>query len=598
MKDPLKKTGVLAHDMLAQIKLMEEMTGISAKTIRFEEIDLETFFYDDSFRGLPFSSEFFRNLIDGIPTANLRLTLLKHGVDSKTAVQLAEIVREGTTERCATGKQVLSLRKRSISARCGDSTEDSQFLFAKSFAVDYVINFLRMIWYKIYYPAAFYAAVLTVDAANFEYTILAKGKKRVELVLRRFCQERDQNPTFDDEIGEGLEEQKAIMELALECYEKGITFLSPDINISDPSRFLPTGDTIRLPFNCPKEIDENGVNGILKEREIKPFASFHDLAERTNSSAQFLDKLKRNGSLITFDDSPKRNFIRLSEIVKKVMEEELFLTEAEKAAPVAGKASAARMTTGLKTLDDMHVSFVPGRMYLIGGRPGIGKTALLIQIAMNIVSSTSKPVYIWSLEMTCEQMVRRMLSQIVDVSQRTAQSGDLSSKQKALLYLCWSIMDAMPIYMCDTTASLEEIRRFAKNEAGNGALLIDYLQLIDAYVDSGNSGAYAKASVQRTAEVSSALKQLAQELGIPIIVCSQLTRALEQRADKRSTLQDLRQTCSIEQDLDGVIFIYRDSYYSNDGGDEAELILAKNKNGETGTAYVKFNSDRLIFENK
>ena len=131
-----------------------------------------------------------------------------------------------------------------------------------------------MIWYKIYYPAAFYAAVLAVDATNFEYTILAKGKKRVELVLRRFCQERDQNPTFDDEIGEGLEEQKAIMELALECYEKGITFLSPDINISDPSRFLPTGDTIRLPFNCPKEIDENGVNGILKEREIKPFASF------------------------------------------------------------------------------------------------------------------------------------------------------------------------------------------------------------------------------------------------------------------------------------------------------------------------------------
>ena len=597
MKDPLKKTGVLAHDMLAQIKLMEEMTGISAKTIRFEEIDLETFFYDDSFRGLPFSSEFFRNLIDGIPTANLRLTLIKHGVDSKTAVQLAEIVREGKTERCASGKQGLSLRKRSISARCSDSTEDSQFLFAKSFAVDYVINFLRMIWYKIYYPAAFYAAVLTVDATNFEYTILAKGKKRVELVLRRFCQERDQNPTFDDEIGEGWEEQKAIMELALECYEKGITFLSPDINISDPSRFVPNGDTIRLPFNCREEIDENGVNGILKERKIKPFASFHDLAERTNLSAQFLDKLKRNGSLAIFGDAPKRNFIRLSEIVEKVMEEELFLTKAEKAALVAGEASAAEMTTGLKALDDMHVSFGPGQMYLIGGRPGIGKTALLIQIAMNIVSSTNKPVYIWSLEMTCEQMVYRMLSQIVDISQRTLQSGDLSGKQKALLYLCWSIMDAMPIYVCDTTASLEEIRRFAKNEAGNSALLIDHLQLIDAYVDSGNSRAYAMTSVQRIAEVSSALKQLAQELEIPIIVCSQLTRALEQRADKRPTLRDLRQTCSIEQDLDGVIFIYRDSYY-NDGGDEAELILAKNKNGETGTAYVKFNSDRLIFENK
>ena len=160
------------------------------------------------------------------------------------------------------------------------------------------------------------------------------------------------------------------------------------------------------------------------------------------------------------------------------------------------------------------------------------------------------------------------------------------------------IMDAMPIYICDTVASMEEISRFVKNEAEDGVLLIDYLQLIDAHVDSGNNRAYSKASVNRISEVSCALKQLAQETKMPIIVCSQLTRALERRSDKRPILQDLRQTGSIEQDVDGVIFVYRNSYYSNDGGDEAELILAKNRNGETGTTHVKFNRSRLMFENK
>ena len=292
---------------------------------------------------------------------------------------------------------------------------------------------------------------------------------------------------------------------------------------------------------------------------------------------------------------PKRNFVKLSEIAEKVMQEKFFLKISEKVPAVDCGGSATLMTTGLKSLDRLLCSFLPGQLYVIGSRPGMGKTVLLIQSALNVVASTNKSVYIQSLEMTAEQIVQRMISQIVDIDIMTVRSGNLSNNQKNLMYLCWSIMDAMPIYICDTVASsMGEISRFVKNEAEDGVLWIDYYQLIDPYVSRSNNRAYSKAM----SEVSCALKQLAQEMKMPVIVCSQLARGLELRPDARPQLQDLRQYGTILQDADGVIFVYRDSYYSNDGGEEAELILAKNRNGETGTAHVKFNRSRLMFENK
>lgn len=295
-KLPLEKIDILAHSMFSKIKLMEEMTGISAKTIRFEEIDINTFFCDDSFRGLPFKGKFVKEITDVMPATkfsdlvrisglihgtnvwsdngknliekgfepgeliahreDVMLTLLRHGVDRKTAFQLTEMVRKGTAERRLTNEQEAYLREHDIPEWYIESMKKIRYLFLKSHTVEYMINYLRMIWYKIYYPAAFYAAVLTVDAAAFDYSILAEGKKRIELELSRFYQEWGPNPTFDcwnDE--EGAEEQKYAMELAVECYEKGISFLPKNINLSDPYRFIPDGDAIRLPINCPVEMD-------------------------------------------------------------------------------------------------------------------------------------------------------------------------------------------------------------------------------------------------------------------------------------------------------------------------------------------------------
>lgn len=639
-KLPLEKIDILGHGMFNKIKLMEEMTGVSAKTIKIEEIDIESFFYDEYFAGLPYNAGFVRGLIDAMPPTkfsdlvrisgfahgtnvwtengeeliekgcdsgeliahreDVMLTLLRYGMDKKTAFQIAEMVRKGMAERRLNEEQEMSLRSHNVPEWYIESMKKIRYLFPKSHAVEYVTNYLRMIWYKIYYPAAFYAAVLTVDATDFDYSILGEGKKRIELELRRFYQEWGPEPAFDYWNGEGWAEvQKNIMELAIECYEKGISFLPADINISDPYHFVPEGDAIRLPFNCPEKIDEDGVNAMLKERKVKPFGSLQDFIERTKFSEKNLEKLRKNNSLKAIDDSPKRNFVKLSEIAEKVMQEEYFLKISEKVPAIDCGGSATLMVTGLNSLDNMLCSFAPGQLHLIGGRPGMGKTALLIQIALNIVATTKKSVYIQSLEMTAEQIVQRMISQIVDIDQMTVRSGNFSDEQKDLMYLCWSIMDAMPIYICDTVESIEKIRSFVKDEAVDGVLLIDYLQLIDAYVDNGNNRAYSKDSIKRVSEVSWALKQLAKEKEMPIIVCSQLTRALEQRADKHPVLSDLRQTGSIEQDIDSAIFIYRDSYYSiDDDSNEAELILAKNRNGEIGTAHVKFNRDRLIFENK
>lgn len=161
---------------------------------------------------------------------DVMLTLLRYGLDRKTAFQLAEMVRKGTAERCLTNEQEAYLREHDIPEWYIESMKKIRYLFPKSHSVEYVTNYLRMIWYKIYCPAAFYAAVLTVDAADFDYSILAEGKKRIELELSRFYQEWGSNPTFDYRNGEGwAEEQKAIMELALECYEKGIAFFPKDI---------------------------------------------------------------------------------------------------------------------------------------------------------------------------------------------------------------------------------------------------------------------------------------------------------------------------------------------------------------------------------
>lgn len=285
---PLEMYFIAGLGMFSKLRLMEEMTGISAKTIKFEEIDTQAFFCGDSFKGLPFDGDFVREIIGVLPATkfsdlvriygfahgtgvwagngedliakgfapgelishreDIMLTLVRNGVDRKTAFHLAAMVCKGKVEKCLT-----TLREHNIPEWYIESMRKIRYLFPKSHAVEYVTNYLRMIWYKIYYPAAFYAAVLTVDAADFDHPILAEGKKRIELELNSIYQARDADPDCGCQNDEEAEKHKDTMELALECYEKGIVFLPGDMDLSDPHRFVPEGNAIRLPINCPKQ---------------------------------------------------------------------------------------------------------------------------------------------------------------------------------------------------------------------------------------------------------------------------------------------------------------------------------------------------------
>lgn len=284
---PLEKFFVAGLGMFSKLRLMEKMTGISAKTIKFEEIDTHAFFCGDSLKGLPFDGDFVREIIGILPTAkfsdlvriygfahgtdvwkgngeelikkgvapdelishreDIMLALVRNAADRKAAFQTAEMVRKGRAEKCLT-----DLREYDMPEWYIESMKKIRYLFPKSHAVEYVTNYLRMIWYKISYPVAFYAAVLTVDAADFDYSILAEGKKRIEHELNSIYQARGADSDFGCRNDEEAEKHKDTMELALECYEKGIAFLPGDMDLSDPHRFVPEGNAIRLPINCPK----------------------------------------------------------------------------------------------------------------------------------------------------------------------------------------------------------------------------------------------------------------------------------------------------------------------------------------------------------
>lgn len=291
--------------------------------------------------------------------------------------------------------------------------------------------------------------------------------------------------------------------------------------------------------------------------------------------------------MAAMQNSSMGSFVKLSKIVEKIMREKFLLHGENEPHAADCRKPAHSMVTGFADLDDRLLSFEPGKLYIIGGRPGMGKTTLLTQITVNIAASKGTSVYLLSLEESAEQIALRMISQIVDVDQKNIKRGILTDVEKESIAFCRSVMRKMPIYINDSSANtVYKNGRFALDEIGDGILIIDYLQLLQQN--------FNKASAQGRYKVISALKSLAQEKRMPVVVCSQLARDVDQRQNKRPILQDL----PMAQETDGVIFLYRDSYDTEKVNEDAEIIFAKNQDGQTGTAYVKFDSRRLTFKDK
>ncbi|MBQ7794135.1 MAG: replicative DNA helicase [Clostridia bacterium] len=252
--------------------------------------------------------------------------------------------------------------------------------------------------------------------------------------------------------------------------------------------------------------------------------------------------------------------------------------------------------TGFDQLDKATGGLHGGELILIAGRPAMGKSSLAVNIAEYMSIQNGKTVAIFNLEMPKEQLVRRILCSQSMVDSKKMLAGDFTGDDWQRICRVLDKVDAAPLYIDDSASvTVSEIRakcRRLKQTKGLSLIVIDYLQLMQ-------SGSRTESRQQEVAEISRSLKILAKELDVPVIALSQLSRAVETRKDRRPMLSDIRESGSIEQDCDIVMFIYRDEYYNPDSEDKniAECIIAKHRNGEPGTIKLGWQGQYTKFTN-
>ena len=260
--------------------------------------------------------------------------------------------------------------------------------------------------------------------------------------------------------------------------------------------------------------------------------------------------------------------------------------------------------TSFYELDDMTGGLQKSDLIILAARPSMGKTAFALNIAQNVAIKSKIPVAIFSLEMSKEQLVQRMLCSEAEVDSQKIRTGNMQRKDWDKLANSMSDISEAPLYIDDTAGcTLTDIRakcrRLAMEEKELGLVVIDYLQLME--------GVGKEDRIQQISAISRGLKGLARELNVPIIALSQLSRAVEQRKDRRPMLSDLRESGAIEQDADIVMFIYRDDYYNREEGEDgpkpsgkegkSDIIIAKHRNGPVGDFELLFQGSITKFKN-
>ena len=254
--------------------------------------------------------------------------------------------------------------------------------------------------------------------------------------------------------------------------------------------------------------------------------------------------------------------------------------------------------TGFYDIDAMTSGLQKSDLIILAARPSMGKTAFALNIAQNVGLKAKKPVAIFSLEMPKEQLVQRMLCSEAEVESQKLKTGNMQARDWEKLTTAMSYFADAPIFIDDCAgATVMDIRakcrRLAMEQKELGLIVIDYLQLMEG---SGNGDDRN----QQVSGISRGLKGLARELSVPVIALSQLSRAVEQRTDKKPMLSDLRESGAIEQDADIVMFIYRDEYYNKEDTEnrgKAEVIIAKHRNGAVGNVPLLFQGSITKFKN-
>lgn len=314
------------------------------------------------------------------------------------------------------------------------------------------------------------------------------------------------------------------------------------------------------------------------------------IIEMGYETAQPLDELldKAEQSIFSLaQDRPQSNLSPTAEILTKTFNE---IESRSMGTAIAG------IPCNFYDLDAMTQGFQRSDLIIVAGRPAMGKTSFVLNLARNIAALHKLPVCIFSLEMSKEQLVYRMLSSEVSIESGRLRAGRVRQEEWEVLGHAISQLSQFPIYIDDTpnisvTEMRSKARRLQAEHGGKmGLILIDYLQLME-----GNS----ENRVQELAKITRALKGLARELQVPVMTLSQLSRGVESRTNKRPMMSDLRESGSIEQDADLIIMLYRDEYYNPDTPDRglAEVIITKHRNGPVGTVKLLFEPQFTRFRN-
>ena len=327
----------------------------------------------------------------------------------------------------------------------------------------------------------------------------------------------------------------------------------------------------------------------VRRRLIKASADINSLAFDENLTVPQLLGQSEAELFSVSDSSLKQDLTSISDILDTSFDRinDLYVN----------KGVLRGVKTGYRDLDNMTAGLQRSDLIILAARPAMGKTTLVTNLAYNVATIEKKTVLFFSLEMSKEQLIDRMLADAAGVDSWNIRTGNLSEEDFAKLAEASGEMAEAPIFIDDTPGvSVLEMRTKARRAAHDGELgliIIDYLQLMQ-----GSGSAQANGNrVQEVSEISRGLKLLARELNVPIIALSQLSRSVESRSPQIPQLADLRESGSIEQDADIVMFIYREAYYNPETEREniTDLILAKHRHGPTGTVELYFHPERLRF---
>ncbi len=343
-------------------------------------------------------------------------------------------------------------------------------------------------------------------------------------------------------------------------------------NIRAYAEIVREHSVMRQLISVGTEISDSGFNP-----EGRKSAEVLDEAER--KVFEIAEQKARGGS----------GFVSLKSVLPKVVDriDEMFNSD----------TSITGISTGLHDFDEMTSGLQPADLIIVAGRPSMGKTTFAMNVAENVALGSDRPVAVFSMEMPADSLTLRMISSLGRIDQHRIRSGKLNDEDWPRLTSAVNMLSNAKIFIDDTAAmSPTEVRaraRRLKREQGDlGLIVLDYLQLMQCPGVNENRATEISA-------ISRGLKALAKELDVPVMALSQLNRNLEQRPNKRPVMSDLRESGSIEQDADLVVFIYRDEVYNEDSTDKglAEIIIGKQRNGPIGTVRMTFMGQYTKFDN-